>query len=74
MYAQDRSRHHFVLIRFALESRWYPEHWEYCKAHFSPGFHTGKSWLRALDEIMPYGYQHDLMVEKRLSDLIVGAT
>ncbi|KAJ7027726.1 kinase-like protein [Mycena alexandri] len=55
-------------------SGWYPEHWEYCKAHFSPDLNCGKSWIRALDEIMPYGYAHDLRIEKRLSDLIVGPT
>ncbi|KAJ6471810.1 kinase-like protein [Mycena vitilis] len=55
-------------------SGWYPEHWEYCKAHFSPDRECGPSWIQALDEIMPYNYGHDLMVEKRLSDLIVGAT
>ncbi|KAJ7494831.1 kinase-like domain-containing protein [Mycena galericulata] len=55
-------------------SGWYPEHWEYCKAHFAPDLQCGESWIRALDEIMPYGYQEDLRVEKRLSDLIVGPT
>ncbi|KAJ7452851.1 kinase-like protein [Mycena latifolia] len=55
-------------------SGWYPEYWEYCKAHFSPDHCCGQSWIRAVDEIMPYDYAHDLMVEKRLSDLIVGPT
>ncbi|KAJ6512981.1 kinase-like protein [Mycena sanguinolenta] len=53
-------------------SGWFPEHWEYCKAHFSPDRECGESWIRALDEIMPYNYGHDLQVEKLLSDLCVG--
>ncbi|KAJ7183782.1 kinase-like protein [Mycena filopes] len=55
-------------------SGWYPEHWEYSKAHYAPDHVCGPSWVEALDEIMPYDYGHDLTVEKRLSDLIVGAT
>ncbi|KAJ7607598.1 hypothetical protein DFH06DRAFT_1486453 [Mycena polygramma] len=51
-----------------------PEQWEYCKAHFLPDRECGPSWIRALDAIMHYNYGHDLMVEKRLSNLIVGAT
>ncbi|KAJ7106971.1 kinase-like domain-containing protein [Mycena epipterygia] len=55
-------------------SGWYPEHWEYCKAHFAPDRKFGKSWIRALDEIMPYNYRHDWLIEKRLDDLVIGPT
>ncbi|KAJ7266578.1 hypothetical protein C8J57DRAFT_375624 [Mycena rebaudengoi] len=49
---------------------WYPEHWEYIKANFSPDHSCGQSWVRALDDIMPYNYVHDWMIDKRLSDLL----
>ncbi|KAJ7119267.1 kinase-like protein [Mycena crocata] len=56
-------------------SGWYPEHWEYCKAQFSPDLECGKSWIQALEEIiMPYDYGYDYAVEKRLADLVVGPT
>lgn len=45
---------------------WYPEYWDYTKAHYVTKFY--KRWLRMIDLVFKgFGdYQEDLAIERRL--------
>jgi len=49
---------------------WYPEYWEYVKAKYC--HMLGKSWEEAISGIIPQDYEHELKLDKQLSDPMVG--
>jgi len=49
---------------------WYPEYWEYVKAKYSHMLDT--SWEDSISGIMPQDYEHELKLDKELSDPMVG--
>ncbi|KAF9808690.1 hypothetical protein IEO21_07802 [Rhodonia placenta] len=56
------------------ESGWYPEHWEFVRAMYFPMAHPrDEAWMRAIRDFIPGDYEKDWLVDRELSDRMVGA-
>ncbi|KAI0355812.1 kinase-like protein [Trametes cingulata] len=53
------------------ESGWYPEYWEFVKALWAPL--KDPDWLRAVRDIVGETFEEDWIVDRKLSDRMVGA-
>ncbi|OSX62463.1 hypothetical protein POSPLADRAFT_1040047 [Postia placenta MAD-698-R-SB12] len=55
------------------ESGWYPEHWEFVRSMYYPTPRHDESWLQAVRDFTPEDYEKDWLVDRELSERMVGA-